>query len=192
MEASNIVYSFRTHIAEVDERDGEIWITLGLASKVKRRDNRRQAYRVAYEQELELRRLAHHGAAPDKGLIRGTLADLSWTGAAVLLSEPRPIGTLLQTELTFAGTVSSYTLEVVYNKKATRDQGTLHGCRFLDLSSGQQDRIQSAVLRRQMLEVASRGQHVPIGQSNDIVRQVDEYDSEDTETEKLPRRGRRQ
>ena len=187
MEANNIIYSFRTHLAEVDERDGDIWLTLGLASRVKRRDNRREAYRVSYDQQLRLRRLAHHGAEPDKELIRGTLADISWTGAAILLQQERPIGTLLRTELTFGGSTEDYILEVIYSKKMPRDKGTLHGCRFLDLSAGQQDRIQSAVLRQQMLEVASRNQR----SGADKVRQVDEYDSEDTETEKMPHSSRR-
>ena len=110
MGNEEVVYLFRTHVADVDERDGDTWLTLGLSTTVKRRDNRRRAFRVALDRESSFHRLAHHGADPDEEAIQGKVTDLSWTGAGVLLPVAHPAGSLLQTDLVLSGEGSGATI----------------------------------------------------------------------------------
>lgn len=191
MGSEKTVYLFRTHIADVDERDGDTWVTLGLSTKVQCRDNRRRAFRVAFEQDLGVQRLAHHDATPDEQILSGKTANLSWTGLALLLPDEQPVGTLLQAKLDLTGEPLTHTLEVIYTKLLTAEKTVLHGCRLLNLSAGQQDHVQSLVIRQQMQEVASREIRNDRGgrpvSTTDRVRQIDDYDSEDTETEKIRR-----
>ena len=193
MGNEEVVYLFRTHVAEVDERDADTWITLGLSSNVERRDNRRRAFRVAFDHELGVQRLAHHSAPPDEQIVKGQITNLSWTGAGLLFPEAQTPGTLLQTdlELQLNGQPTTYTLEVIFTRRLAAERGTLHGCRFLNLSAGQQDHIQSSVIRQQIREVAAREMRQALGgrtpPTSDRVRQIDDYDSEESETEKIRR-----
>jgi len=156
MGNQEVVYSFRTHVARLTHQEDGSYMVIGLSSKVNRRDNRRQAFRVALEQELTLFRRANHLAETDETAIPAFLANLSWTGLAVLLEQKHPTGTLLSSSLELGEGQREYTFEVIYTRKIHGESRTLHGCRLLDLSAAQQDRIQSTVIRHQMREVQSR------------------------------------
>jgi c-di-GMP-binding flagellar brake protein YcgR len=156
MGNQEVVYSFRTHIARLTHHEEGSYMVIGLSSKVNRRDNRRQAFRVALEQELTLFRRANHLAETDDTALSAFLANLSWTGLAVLLEQKHPTGTLLSSSLELGEGKRQYTFEVIYTRKVHGENRILHGCRLLDLSAAQEDRIQSTVIRHQMREVQSR------------------------------------
>jgi c-di-GMP-binding flagellar brake protein YcgR len=153
MGNQEVVYCFRTHVARVDDPSNSNYVVIGLSSNVKRRDNRREAFRVALEEEVSVFRKQSHLAQHDGEAIPATIANLSWTGLSLLIDQTLPSGTLLAGLLELEGAADQYTFEVVHTRKLPGESRILHGCRILDLSAGQQDHIQSAVIRQQMREV---------------------------------------
>ncbi len=156
MGNQEVVYEFRTHIARLDVQDGNARVVLGLSSKVSRRDNRRRAFRVAMDRPLSLHRRASHLADPEDDVIVAEMANLSWTGIAVMLDATHPDGTLFTTELALEDQTSVFTMEVIHSRKLPGDTRVLHGCRLLDLTAAHEDHLQSAVIRQQMREVYLR------------------------------------
>ena len=193
MGNQEVVYCFRTHVARIDQRDEGAYVVVGLSSKVKRRDNRRRAFRVAIEQDLSLHRKASHVAEAEEVGLDGALANVSWTGLAVLLDDKLPVGALFSVGLTLEGVEGEYTAEVIHSRKTRGESRLLHGCRFLDLSAAREDHIQSAVIRQQMREVYAREIGLPPPQ---LPAHLDDAMTEETDrddalppTEKISRPG---
>lgn len=151
-----VVYCYRTHIARVERVQGETYLVVGLSTQVERRENRRRAFRVALEQEVSLHALATHIAVPSEDGQPASLANVSWTGLAMLVDTAQPVGALFEFELELEGTSQVYRAEVIHSRKVPGEDRLLHGCRFLDLSAAAEDHIQSAVIRQQMREVYAR------------------------------------
>ncbi|MBO84328.1 MAG: hypothetical protein CL927_03125 [Deltaproteobacteria bacterium] len=84
------------------------------------------------------------------------LANVSWTGLAVLLEESYPVGTLFTLSLSLEDKPQDFTMEIIHLQKVSGDPRILHGCRFLDLSAGEEDHIQSTLIRHQMREANIR------------------------------------
>ena len=156
MGNQEVVYCFRTHIARIDHGEGGDFMVIGLSTRVKRRDNRRRAFRVAMDQLLSMRRMASHTSRPEHTSREGELANVSWTGLAVLLDEVHEVGTLFTLDLELEERPMDFTMEIIHKQKLPGESKLLYGCRFLDLSAGQEDYIQSALIRHQMREANIR------------------------------------
>lgn len=152
------VYTFRTDVARIDPvASGEhAVVVLLLAREVERRDNRRQAFRVAIEGEATARKVSEHGGRARGARIAMETVNLSWTGVGLLSASEPPVGQLLRLVLPLEGDTGIYTVQVVQTHKVVGDPRVHIGCRFLDLSRGQQDWLQSVVIRQQMREVAAK------------------------------------
>lgn len=150
------VYTFRTHVARVEVREDDLFLVLGLSRDVQKRKNNRRAFRVAIEADLSIDRVPRHGAKAVGSPWTARLENVSWTGVAVSFARARALGTLLEAVIPLGDATRTYRFEVIHTQKRAGDEGILHGCRFLDLTAGDQDHIQSAVIRQQMREVAAR------------------------------------
>ncbi len=156
------IYTFRTDIARVDIGDDRALVVLLLARTVERRENNRQAFRVAIELESTGRRMARHGGRPEGASLPIQTVDLSWTGVGLLIDPDLggdggvAEGQLLRLELELEGERTKQTVQVVQTHKVVGEPRVHVGCRFLNLTRGQQDWLQAAVIRQQMREVASK------------------------------------
>jgi c-di-GMP-binding flagellar brake protein YcgR len=156
MGNQEVVYCFRTHIARIDQNDDGDFMVIGLSTKVKRRDNRRQAFRVAMDQLLSMHKMASHTSRPNRSGLPASLTNVSWTGLAVLLEEAHPVGTLFTMQMDLEDRSVDFTMEIIHNQRLPGESRILHGCRFLNLSAGEEDHIQSALIRHQMREANIR------------------------------------
>ncbi len=165
----DLIYCFRTHIARIDQSETGDFMVIGLSTKVKRRDNRRQAFRVAMDQILSMYKMANHTSLPERNGLPASLTNVSWTGLAVLLDEAHPIGTLFTVQMAIDDRLVDFTMEIIHNQRLPGESRILHGCRFLDLSAGEEDYIQSALIRHQMREANIR----EFGLSHDQMDAID-------------------
>ena len=74
----------------------------------------------------------------------------------MLLDKPHPVGTLFTVELKLEDQTGDFTMEIIHHKRLPGGTRILHGCRFRALSAGQEDHIQSALIRFQMREANIR------------------------------------
>lgn len=158
-----VVFLFRTHVADVVVRHNQHFLVIGLSSHVVRRDNRRQAFRVALDRPVEARIVSEMGARPHPEVLRGAIADLSWTGIGIRLPASLPVGTLFQCHLELDDATDTYVLEAIFVESIQGSNEHHYGCRFVNLTAGGQDLIQSVVIREQMREVARQELRSEVG-----------------------------